>query len=119
MYHQIDRENIVIPGGPYDVIVATLALHTLAGHNKQEETVLREKYSKIFSAILEALKPGGTFIYGDHVGTWGLYKQVRLMEDLGFVETDIAWRQEAFFVAGGRRQTLGDEGEINNSNANP
>ena len=33
-----------IPGGPYDVVVATLAIHTLAGHNKQEEEVLKEKY---------------------------------------------------------------------------
>ena len=33
-----------IPGGPYDVVVATLAIHTLAGHNKQEEDVLKEKY---------------------------------------------------------------------------
>ena len=103
LYHQIDRENIVIPGGPYDVIVATLALHTLAGHNQQQDTVLRHKYSNMFSAILQALKPGGTFIYGDHVGTWGLYKQVRLMEEIGFVETDVAWRQEAFFVAGARK----------------
>ena len=25
------------------------------------------------------------------------------MEDVGFTDVDIAWRQEAFFVAGGRR----------------
>jgi len=64
-----------IPGGPYDVVVATLAVHTLAGHGKQEEEVLREKYRKIFEAIFSVLKPGGHLLVGDHVGTWGLYKQ--------------------------------------------
>ena len=63
------------------------------------------------------------FIYGDHVGTWGLYHQVlccavlyctvlycvilyhqlRVMEDCGFQDIDVAWRHQAFFVAGGRR----------------
>ena len=46
---------------------------------------------------------GGMFIYGDHVGTWGLYHQLRVMEDCGFQDIDVAWRHQAFFVAGGRR----------------
>ena len=83
-----------VPGGPYDVVVATLAVHTLAGHDKQEEEVLKEKYRyplysiyirihihflvrKIFASIFSVLKPGGHLLIGDHVGTWGLYKQVR------------------------------------------
>ena len=45
---------------------------------------------------------GGMFIYGDHVGTWGLYHQLRVMEDCGFQDIDVAWRHQAFFVAGGR-----------------
>ena len=29
--------------------------------------------------------------------------QVRMMEEVGFTEVDVAWRQDGFFVAGGRR----------------
>ena len=84
-----------LPGGPYDVIVASLGLHVLAGHQKQETQSLRSifirssesntflclcvsrsKYSNIFSTILLSLKPGGMLVYGDHVGTWGLFSQV-------------------------------------------
>ena len=72
----IDCDDVDIPGGPYDAIVATLALHTLAGHQQQGEDVLRQKYTNIFRGILKSLKPGGMFLYGDHVGTWSLYKQV-------------------------------------------
>ena len=32
-----------------------------------------------------------------------IFCKVRVMEDVGFTDVDIAWRQEAFFVAGGRR----------------
>merc|ERR1719225_665401 len=96
----------ILPGGPYDVIVASLALHVLVGHQKQDESLLKSKYSNIFSTILQSLKPGGMLIYGDHVGTWGLYSQARLLEEVGFEDVDIAWRQEAFFVAGGRKSAL-------------
>ena len=73
----------------------------------------------IFEAIFSVLKPGGHLLIGDHVGSWGLYKQIRLvsvvplgccpnvmirlMEDVGFEDLDIAWRKDAFFVAGGRK----------------
>ena len=30
-------------------------------------------------------------------------RQVRMMEEVGFTEVDIAWRQDGFFVAGGRK----------------
>ena len=30
-------------------------------------------------------------------------RQLRMMEEVGFCEIDVAWRQEAFFVAGGRK----------------
>ena len=30
-------------------------------------------------------------------------RQVRMMEEVGFTEVDVAWRQDGFFVAGGRK----------------
>ena len=32
--------------------------------------------------------------------------QACLMEEVGFEDIDIAWRQEAFFVAGGRKRIV-------------
>ena len=64
------------------MIVATLAFHSLAGHQAQEEGALKEKYSQMFLTVSNSLKPGGLLIYGDHVGTWGLYKQIRTMEEV-------------------------------------
>merc|ERR1711884_662508 len=90
-----------LPGGPYDVIVATLAFHSLAGHQAQQEEVLKRKYTEMFVMVKNSLKPGGMLLYGDHVGSWGLYKQMRTLEEVGFTDLDVAWRQEAFFVAGG------------------
>ena len=71
-----------LPGGPFDVIVATLAFHSLAGHQAQEEITLGEKYSQMFLTVSNSLKPGGLLLYGDHVGTWGLYRQIRTLEEV-------------------------------------
>jgi len=92
-----------LPGGPYNLIVATLALHTLVGHQAQDEERIRTRYKAALEALLRVLEPGGHLIIGDHVGTWGLYRQVRMMEEVGFTEVDVAWRQDGFFVAGGRK----------------
>ena len=71
-----------LPGGPYDVIVATLAFHSLAGHQAQREEVLKRKYREMFVMVKNSLKPGGMLLYGDHVGSWGLYKQMRTLEEV-------------------------------------
>ena len=75
-----------LPGGPYSLVVATLALHTLVGHQAQDEERIRarssfEKLSKFLlrykaalEALLKVLEPGGHLIIGDHVGVWGLYR---------------------------------------------
>ena len=62
--------------------MATLAFHSLAGHQAQEERSLKEKYSQMFLTVRNSLKPGGMLIFGDHVGTWGLYKQIRTLEEV-------------------------------------
>ena len=71
-----------LPGGPYDVILATLAFHSLAGHQAQEEETLKRKYTEIFLMVKNSLKPGGLLLFGDHVGSWGLYKQIRTLEEV-------------------------------------
>jgi len=95
-------DHHIIPGSPYDCVTASLGIHTLVGHGVSTEAAVSQ-YTKAFQLILSALKPGGHFIYGDHVGELPLYRQLRLMEEAGFTEIDVSWRQEAFFVAGGRR----------------
>ena len=43
---------------------------------------MEQKYSEMFVTVRNSLKPGGMLVYGDHVGTWGLYKQIRVMEQV-------------------------------------
>lgn len=90
-----------VPGGPYDVILASLALHTIVGHDTEGAEV-ESRYELLFRGIHDALTPGGHLIAGDHVGTLGLYRQMKAMERAGFTDVDCAWRQDDFFVCGGR-----------------
>ena len=90
-----------VPGGPYDVVVAALALHAIIGHDL-EGAEAEGRYELIFQGIRDALVPGGHLLVGDHVGTLGLYRQMKAMERAGFTDVDCAWRQDDFFVCGGR-----------------
>ena len=97
----ISADGEPIPGGPFDVIIASLALHVIVGH-EIEGPEAEGRYELLFQGILEALSPGGHLIIGDHVGTLGLYRQMKAMERAGFTDVDCAWRQDEFFVCGGR-----------------
>ena len=90
-----------LPGGPYDVVVAGLALHAIVGHDL-EVPEAESRYELLFQGIRDSLSPGGHLIIGDHVGTLGLFRQMKAMERAGFADVDCAWRQDDFFVCGGR-----------------
>lgn len=90
-----------IPGGPYDIIVASLSLHAIIGHDV-EGAEAESRYELLFRGIHESLAPGGHLMVADHVGTLGLYRQMKAMELAGFTDVDCAWRQDDFFVCGGR-----------------
>lgn len=90
-----------VPGGPYDVVLASLALHAIVGHDV-EGAEAETRYELLFHGIRDALAPGGHLLVGDHVGTLGLYRQMKAMERAGFTDVDCAWRQDDFFVCGGR-----------------
>ncbi len=95
----LDGESI--PGGPYDAVITALALSTLVG----DETELAEAETRLellFRGAREAIVPGGHLLVGDHVGTLGLYRHLKAMERAGFTDVDCAWRQQDFFVVGGR-----------------
>jgi SAM-dependent methyltransferase len=97
----ISADGDSLPNGPYDVVVASLALHAIIGHNV-ERAEAESRYELLFRSIRDALAPGGHLLVGDHVGTLDLYPQLKAMERAGFREVDCAWRQDDFFVAGGR-----------------
>lgn len=90
-----------LPGGPYDLVVASLALHAIVGHDV-ESPEAESRYELLFRSIRDALRPGGHCFVGDHVGTLSLYSQLKAMERAGFSDVDCAWRQDHFFVAAGR-----------------
>src|SRR5690606_18781166 len=97
----VAADGEALPGGPYDVVVASLALHAIVSP-RTEAAEVEPRYELLFRGIREALTPGGHLIVGDHVGTLGLYRHLRAMEHAGFVDVDCAWRQDEFFVCGGR-----------------
>ncbi|HHP7239854.1 class I SAM-dependent methyltransferase [Longibacter sp.] len=97
----IEADGEPIPGGPYDVVVASLALHAIVGHDI-ERAEAESRYDLLFRSIADRLAPGGHCFVGDHVGTLPLFAQLKAMERAGFRDVDCAWRQDDFFVAGGR-----------------
>lgn len=90
-----------LPGGPYDAAIAGLALSSLVGE-EADSAEAETRYELLFQSICAALVPGGHLLVGDHVGTLGLYRHLKAMERAGFVDVDCAWRQQDFFVIGGR-----------------
>lgn len=95
------EEDAALPGGPYDVVLASLALHAIVGHDVDPaEAALH--YELLLRGIRESLASGGHLFIGDHVGTLPLYDQLKAMDRAGFTDVDCAWRQDDFFVAGGR-----------------
>lgn len=98
----VPSDGAPLPGGPYDLVVASLALHAIVGH-EVDPAEAESRYELLFRSVLEPLRPGGHCLIGDHVGTLPLYPQLKAMERAGFTEVDCAWRQDDFFVAGGRK----------------
>ena len=97
----ISTDGEPLPGGPYDVVLASPALHAIIGHDV-EPLEAESRYELLFHSIRDSLAPGGHLIVGDHVGTLGLFRQLKAMERAGFIDVDCAWRQDDFFVCGGR-----------------
>lgn len=98
----LETDGEPLPGGPYDVVLASLALHAIVGH-EVERAEAESRYELLFHTIRSSLTSGGHLIVGDHVGTLPLYTQLKTMERAGLEEVDCAWRQDDFFVAGGRK----------------
>lgn len=97
----VPTDGAPLPGGPYDVVVASLALHAIVGHDV-ERPEAESRYELLFQSIREPLRSGGHCLVADHVGTLPLYPQLKALERAGFTDVDCAWRQDDFFVAGGR-----------------
>lgn len=97
----IHADGETLPGGPYDVVIASLALHAIVGQNLDNPEA-ETTYELLYRGIRDALAPGGHLIVGDQVDTLGLYRQLKAMERAGFTDVDCAWRQDEFYVAGGR-----------------
>lgn len=93
-----------LPGGPYDVILAVMALQFIVRPDgpSPPETVT-QRLRALLENLRESLVPGGHLLVGDNAGALPLYRQMRCLEDVGFVDVDCAWRQDDMFVYGGRR----------------
>jgi hypothetical protein len=83
------------------VVLASLALHALVGH-ETDPVEAESRYELLLQSIRDSLTPGGHLIIGDHVGVLPLYRHLKALERTGFVDVDCAWRVDDFFVIGGR-----------------
>lgn len=55
-------------GGPYNGVVACLALHASVGHDV-EAPEAESRYELLFQSIQGPLRPGGHCLFADYVGT--------------------------------------------------
>eukprot|EP00933_Yihiella_yeosuensis_P010251 TRINITY_DN116609_c0_g1_i1.p1 TRINITY_DN116609_c0_g1~~TRINITY_DN116609_c0_g1_i1.p1 ORF type:complete len:289 (-),score=62.36 TRINITY_DN116609_c0_g1_i1:26-892(-) len=103
-------------GGPYDCVVALQAIRHIVAppvhyaaklglSAVQSEEEIVSGYAAMFNGIFSSLAPGGHIFIGDHVVHKhpGVYSHCRLLEEAGFVDVDVAWRQNDWFVIGARR----------------
>jgi trans-aconitate methyltransferase len=97
----IPRDGDALPGGPFDIVVSGLALERLVGEDAAPAEA-ETRCELLYRSVFEALVPGGHLIVGDQVEALGLYRLMKAMERAGFVDVDCAWRQDDFFVIGGR-----------------
>ncbi len=101
LHAAIPRDGDRLPGGEYDVVLVALALDRMVGTDT-EPAEAETRCELLYRSVFEALVPGGHLLVGDQVTALGLYRHLKAMERAGFVDVDCAWRQEDFFVIGGR-----------------
>ena len=100
-----------LAGGGYTLVVLAMglsrALITEHGASPLAEGQALESHAGTLRGVLAALAPGGHCILAERASD-GLsaYGHVRLMEEVGFEEVDVAWKQRGqgqVFVCGGRK----------------
>eukprot|EP01135_Chromosphaera_perkinsii_P009391 Nk52_evm67s1737 gene=Nk52_evmTU67s1737 len=114
MVKAIPFDNEVLPGtgeNGYDVIVSGLGFHSIVGHDLNHDHQAQNAYSPVAfnryrvlaQRAYNSLSSGGHVVIGDHVGALPCYEQMRLLDECGFVDIDVAWRKQDFFVIGAHR----------------
>lgn len=101
VHASIPRGGDRLPGGPYDAVLIALALERLVGA-EAEAAEAETRCELLYRSAFEGLASGGHLLVGDQVTALGLYRQLKAMERAGFTDVDCAWRQEDFFIIGGR-----------------
>ena len=92
------------PASTYDLVITCLGMTRIADtiHVSGVEDTL-SLCEKVLSSVWAALEPGGHVIIGEQAGCLTSYSYLRLLEELGFAEVDLSWKNKDFFVCGGRR----------------
>lgn len=91
--------------GGYALIISSLALHAIADwESHPSETAYAERHRALLERVCASLRPGGVFIYADHLRHGlGVREHLSLLEAVGFIEVDCAWRSGDLAVLGGQR----------------
>ncbi|MDZ4698732.1 MAG: class I SAM-dependent methyltransferase [Rhodothermales bacterium] len=97
----VSAEGEPIPGSPYDVIIASMVIPDLIGDDSMGAEA-ETRYELLFQGLAASLTPGGHLFVADQIGSLGLYRLMKTMERAGFSDVDCAWRQDDFYICGGR-----------------
>ena len=95
------HRGTTITGDAFDVVLVALALERLVG-DETDAAEAETRCELLYRSAFDSIVPGGHLLVGDQVTALGLYRQMKAIERAGFVDVDCAWRQEDFFVIGGR-----------------
>ena len=108
----VGPDTHMLPGAPYDIIVASLAIRVLVSrpaHYFPQQTApptaaeMRADFAKLLQCLHRSLSPGGHVLIADHDGAFTLFEHLKGLESAGFDEVDCSWRQREYFVCGGRQ----------------
>jgi SAM-dependent methyltransferase len=111
LHAAVGPDTQLLPGAPYDVIVASLALRVLVSrpaHYFPEQqgpptpAEMRADFAKLLRCLHRSLSPGGHVLIADHDGALSLFEHLKGLEAAGFEEVDCSWRQREYFVCGGK-----------------
>lgn len=112
----VAADGSAVPGGPYDCVVAVQAVRHIVAPPPHyaaklglpvvsDEAEILEGYRKMLRGLYASVVPGGHVFIADHVVHRhpGVFAHGQLLAEVGFVDVDVAWREQDWFVVGARR----------------
>jgi SAM-dependent methyltransferase len=97
-----------LPGGPYDLVASSIALHDIAPPAQPDDPGGRDRHRArhvgLLLRVFDALAPGGHLVYMDMMrARFRVAEHLAALAEAGFAEVDCAYAAGRLLVCGGRR----------------